>query len=87
MITLDEYQKLSAQVRELQSQKDRADGVLATLMEHIKEKTGKDSIKAAKDMLSRKSEELATLDKEYNQKLAEFKDKWSDKLKELLNGK
>jgi hypothetical protein len=80
MIDLEEFAKLQAKVKQLQSEADRAEGAKAQLMQTLKTEHGCSSLESAEKKLAKLEAGAATAEKAYRRALKTFAEEWGEKL-------
>ena len=79
-INTTEFNRLKRQLKDLQSDVDRADGALEETMKSIESEFDCTTIEEAEKLLEKLEAEAERLDKEFADQLEEFKEDWEDSL-------
>lgn len=79
-IDIDEYRKIKRDLDVARQEADKAKGAYESEMKRLAEGFDCKTIKQAEKLLKGMESEGETLAKEYNEKLAEFREKWKGKI-------
>ena len=74
------WEKLKGEVERLQREVDRAEGVLSSLMDRLKNEHGCKSLEEAKSILEKMKKKADRTENNYNAVLEEFERKWKEVL-------
>jgi hypothetical protein len=78
-ISVEEFDNLKRRVEKLQSERDKAAGVLEQLKEQLKKEFGLSSIKEAKALLRELEHEREEAEKQFNKDLKAFEKEWEER--------
>ena len=81
-IDLEQYQKLKDKVDKLQRESDRAEGALEEVMKELASEFKCDSLSQAEKLATKLRKESDEAEKDYQEALDKFEEKWEDVLNE-----
>ena len=79
-MNLEAYQELNQMIEDLQRKADRANGAIGQLLTTLKKDFDCSSFRKASELLKQLEKEKAVIVKDYNKAVADFEEKWRDKL-------
>jgi predicted nucleic acid-binding Zn-ribbon protein len=77
---LEEYQRLKRRIEDINRIVSQAEGELRAIQRGLKEEFGVDSLSTAEKKLEELESNKLELEKQFSKELAEFKQKWGDRL-------
>jgi hypothetical protein len=79
-IDLRKFERLKRETEDARRQKDQAAGALSQAMKQLKDELGCETLDEAKDLERKLSKQLSRAEKDYNQELETFEEKWEEVL-------
>lgn len=82
MATIEEYKRLKKKADKLKQEADEAAGAFNQIMQDLRKEYKVNSLEDAKKLLKKMEKEEARLQKEFDEAMADFEEKWNEKLGE-----